>query len=148
MTILNFWKRLIDQLKIEVYALYLVYKDPRVPWYAKVLIVFIVGYVLSPIDQFLDSIPMIGYLDHLILVPIGVVLAFKKMVPPAVLTDSREKAHVAMDRKKPASWGAGFITIFILFLFTSLGIVFTTWVTKDWNAILKWWFTKRCNCDP
>jgi uncharacterized membrane protein YkvA (DUF1232 family) len=138
--ILQIWKRRAGQLKMETYAIYLAYTDPQVPWYAKILIVCVIGYVFSPIDKFLDSLPIIGYLDHLILVPIGVALAFKKMILPAVLTDCREKARVAMNRKKPTNWVAGFSIILIWFLFASVAIVFTTWVMKDWNGVLKWWF--------
>ena len=137
--ILQIWKRRAGQLKMETYAIYLAYMDPRVPWYAKILLVCVIGYVLSPIDKFLDSIPIIGYLDHLILVPIGVALAFKRMIPPAILTDCREKARIAMNRKKPTNLVAGFIIISIWFIFALLAIVFTAWVMKDWNGVLKWW---------
>jgi uncharacterized membrane protein YkvA (DUF1232 family) len=60
-------------LKTEVYAIYLAYKDPRVPWYARILAVCVVGYAFSPIDLIPDPIPVIGYLDDLILVPLGIV---------------------------------------------------------------------------
>jgi uncharacterized membrane protein YkvA (DUF1232 family) len=139
MKILDIWKRRASQLKIETYAIYLAYKDSRVPWYAKILIACIIGYLFSPIAKFLDSIPIIGYLDHLILVPIGVALAFKRVIPPAVLTDCREKARIAMNRKKPTNWVGGFIIISIWFIFALLAIVFTAWVMKDWNGVLKWW---------
>jgi uncharacterized membrane protein YkvA (DUF1232 family) len=131
------WKRRANRFKIEAYAIYLAYKDPRVPWYAKILIVGIIGYAFSPIDKWLNSIPIIGYLDHLVLVPLGVVLVFKKMIPPAVLTNCRE---IAMDRTKPTSWVDGSITFFILLLFVSLGIVSTIWAMKDWNLVLGQWF--------
>jgi len=124
---------------METYAIYLAYKNPRVPWYAKILIVCVIGYVFSPIDKLLNSIPIIGYLDHLILVPIGFALAFKKIIPPAVLTDCRQKARIGMNWKKP--YGVdGFIIIFIWFLFASLAIASTIWVMKDWNRVLRWWF--------
>jgi len=138
--ILDIWKRRVTQLKMETYAIYLAYKDPRVPWYAKILIACIVGYAFSPVDKFLNSIPIIGYLDHLILVPIGVTLAFKKMIPPAVLTDCRDKARIAMNPKNSTNWVAGSVVIFIWFLFASLAIVSIIWVMKDWNAVFKWWF--------
>jgi len=133
------WKRRANQLKMEAYAIYLAYKDSRVPWYAKILIACIVGYAFSPIDRFLSSIPIIGYLDHLILVPLGIVLAFKKMIPRAVLTDCREKARIAMNRKKP-NWVNGSIIIVIWFLFASLAIASIIWVMKDWNLVIAQWF--------
>jgi uncharacterized membrane protein YkvA (DUF1232 family) len=124
---------------MESYTIYLAYKDRRVPWYAKILIFCIIGYLFSPVDRFLDSIPIIGYLDHLILVPIGVVLVFKKMIPASVFPDCREKARIAMNRKKPINWVTGPIFIFIWFLFAILAIFFITVVMKDWGSVLKWW---------
>jgi uncharacterized membrane protein YkvA (DUF1232 family) len=132
----NAWKRRTNQLKIEVCSIYLAYKDPRVPWYAKILIVCVIGYAFSPIDKFLNSIPILGYLDHLIFVPLGVVLAFKKMIPSQVLTDCRE---IAMNRLKPNRID-GSIIVFICFLLVSLVIVSAIWVMKDWNLVLAQWF--------
>ena len=138
--LLNTWKRRANQLKMEVYAIYLVYKDPRVPWYAKILIVFVIGYAISPIGKFLNSIPIIGYLDHLILVPLGVALAFRKMIPSAVLTDCRQKARIATNPKNSTNWVHGSIIILIWLLFASLIIVSTKWAMKDWNLVLGHWF--------
>lgn len=134
--LLNTWKRKTNQLKIEVYAIYLAYKDPRVPWYAKILIVCVIGYAFSPVDKLLHSVPIIGYLDHLLLVPLGVVLAFKKMIPSAVWTDCRE---IALNRLKP-NWIDGSIIVFICFLLISLVVISTTWAMKDWNLVLGQWF--------
>ncbi len=134
--LLNTWKRKTNQLKMEVYAIYLAYKDPRVPWYAKILIVCVIGYVFSPVDKLLHSLPIIGYLDHLLLVPLGVVLAFKKMIPSGVLTDCRE---IAMNRLKP-NWIDDSIIVFIWFLLVSLVIISATWAMKDWNLVLGQWF--------
>jgi hypothetical protein len=58
------WKRRSRQLKAETYALYLAYRDPRTPWYAKVFVAFVVGYAFSPIDLIPDPIPILGYLDE------------------------------------------------------------------------------------
>jgi uncharacterized membrane protein YkvA (DUF1232 family) len=134
--LLNTWKRKTNQLKMEVYTIYLAYKDPRVPWYAKILIVCVIGYAFSPVDKLLHSVPIIGYLDHLILVPLGVVIAFKKMIPPAVFTDCRE---IAMNRLKP-NWIDGSIIVFMWFLLVSLVIISATWAMKDWNLVLGQWF--------
>jgi len=133
------WKRRVNQLKTEAYAIYLAYKDPRVPWYAKILIACVIGYAFSPIDKLLNSIPIIGYLDHLVLVPLGVVLAFKKMIPPGVFIDCREKARIALKRKK-ASWVDGSFIIVISFLFASLAIASTIWIMEDWNLVIGQWF--------
>jgi uncharacterized membrane protein YkvA (DUF1232 family) len=122
---------------MHAYAIYLAYKDPRVPWYAKILVACVIGYAFSPIDKLLNSIPIIGYLDHLILVPLGVVLAFKKMIPPAVWTDCRAMATY---QKKSTNWVDGSIIAFILLLFVSLAIISILWAIQDWNLVIGQWF--------
>ena len=91
---LESWAR---ALKVEVYALYLAYKDPRVSWCARVFAAVVVGYAFSPIDLIPDVIPVLGYLDDIILIPLGVALAIK-MIPRHVLAECREKARDAKDR--------------------------------------------------
>ncbi len=91
---LESWAR---RLKVEVYAIYLAYKDPRVPWYARVFAAVVVGYAFSPIDLIPDVVPVLGYLDDLILVPLGVALAIK-MIPSPVLSECRKKARETEDR--------------------------------------------------
>jgi uncharacterized membrane protein YkvA (DUF1232 family) len=86
------WKARARHLRAEVYALYLAYRDPRMPWYAKVLAVCVVGYALSPIDLIPDFIPVLGYLDDLVLIPLGVALALR-MIPPAVMDECRARAR-------------------------------------------------------
>jgi len=140
----NTWKRRANRLKMEAYAIYLAYKDPRVLWYAKILIACVIGYAFSPVDKFLHSIPIIGYLDHLVLVPLCVVLAFKKMIPPVVFTDCREKARIALNRKM-LNRVDGSIIIVICFLFASLAMASTMWIMQDWNLVIgQWlrWFTR------
>jgi uncharacterized membrane protein YkvA (DUF1232 family) len=104
------WKRRTKQLKSEMYALYLAYKDPRVPWYARLFAACVVGYAFSPIDLIPDPIPILGYLDDLILIPIGVALAVK-MIPKDVLDECREKAQEAMSEGKPINWVAAGLII-------------------------------------
>ncbi len=98
MKALERWKRRAGQLRVEAYALYLACKDPRVPWYAKALAAAVVGQALSPIDLIPDFIPILGYLDDLLLVPLGIALALK-MIPQAVLDECRGKAQEAWGRK-------------------------------------------------
>ncbi|MDQ3549067.1 MAG: YkvA family protein [Chloroflexota bacterium] len=88
------WKQRARQLKLEAHALYLAYRDPRVPWYARLYAAFVVGYILSPIDPIPDFIPLIGYLDELLLVPAFVALA-RRMIPAEVLAEHRETAQAA-----------------------------------------------------
>ena len=82
------FKRWAGRLKAEVYALYLAYKDPRVPWYARIFAACVVGYAFSPIDLIPDPVPVLGYLDDLILIPLGVALAIR-MIPEDVLAECR-----------------------------------------------------------
>ena len=89
-------------LKTEVYAVYLAYKDPRVPWYARIFAVCVVGYAFSPIDLIPDPIPILGYLDDLVLVPLGIALILK-MIPKEVMAEYREQARVTMLQNKPVN---------------------------------------------
>ena len=86
------WKAKAKALKHEVYALFLAYKDPRVPWYAKAFSALVVGYAFSPIDLIPDMIPVLGYLDDLVLVPLGVALAIK-MIPAEVMEECPREIH-------------------------------------------------------
>jgi len=91
-----------DDLRADTYALYLAYSDPRVPWYAKVLVAVIVAYALSPIDLIPDFIPVIGYLDDLLLVPAGIALA-TKLIPKEVLEEHRANARLRLAEAHPRS---------------------------------------------
>src|SRR5512135_724264 len=90
--IIDYWKERARQLKTEVYALYLAYRDPRTPWYAKIFTALVVGYAFSPIDLIPDFIPVFGYLDDLVVVPLGAYLAIR-MIPKQVMVESRLKAR-------------------------------------------------------
>src|SRR5512146_897709 len=79
-------------LKTETHALYLAARDPRTPWYAKGLVLLIVAYALSPIDLIPDFVPVLGYLDDLIIIPGGIVLALK-LIPPQVMEQARQQAQ-------------------------------------------------------
>ena len=103
--LLERWKQKARQLKQEIYALYLAYLDPRVPLHAKIFAACVVGYAFSPIDLIPDPIPILGYLDDLILIPLGISLALK-MIPPEVMAESRVKASQVMEQGKPVSWVA------------------------------------------
>ena len=109
------WERRARRLKRETFALYLAYRDPRVPWYAKVFVALVVGYAVSPIDLIPDPIPILGYLDDLILVPLGIALALR-MIPPAVLDECREQARQTMEQGNPTNWTAAVVIITIWLL--------------------------------
>ncbi len=108
---LSAWKARVRQLKIESYALYLACRDPRTPWYARLLAGAVVAYAFSPIDLIPDPIPILGYLDDLILVPAGILLA-RRLIPPIVLAECREQAAGLMAQGKPVNWfAAGVIVV-------------------------------------
>lgn len=88
------WARVI---KRDVHTLYLASRDPRVPWYAKAMAVVVAGYALSPIDLIPDFIPVLGYLDDVILVPLGVLLVIR-MIPPEIMAEHRDLAAAAQQR--------------------------------------------------
>jgi len=114
------WKAKARKLKQEVYALYLASKDRRVPWYARVVAAAVVAYAFSPVDLIPDPIPVLGYLDDLLLIPLGIALVIK-LIPAEVLQDCREKAALALMAGQPKNWIAGGIIILIwasLFAFT------------------------------
>jgi uncharacterized membrane protein YkvA (DUF1232 family) len=113
------WKAHARLLKTEVYALYLAYKDTRTPWYAKVFTAVVVGYAFSPIDLIPDPIPILGYLDDPVLIPLGVFLAMK-MVPPKVMEESRVKAREVMAQGKPVNKVAAAV---IVVLWIGLAVV-------------------------
>jgi uncharacterized membrane protein YkvA (DUF1232 family) len=106
------WKGRAHQLKTEVYALYLAYKDPRTPWYARIFAAMVVAYAFSPIDLIPDPIPVLGYLDDLVLIPLGVYLALK-MIPGEVMAECRSKAKEAMAQGKPVNKVAAVVIVVI-----------------------------------
>ncbi len=112
----------MGQLKRETYALYLAYRDPRVPWYAKFWAACVVGYAFSPIDLIPDFIPVLGYLDDLIIVPLGVVIALK-LIPAQVMAECREKSAEAMAQGKPVSQAAAVVIVAVWLLLAALGIL-------------------------
>lgn len=102
-----------------MYALYLVYKDPRMPWYARGLAAIVVGYAFSPIDLIPDFIPVLGYLDDIILVPLGIALVIR-LIPGEVLDECRERARTLED--KPVNKTAAAVVILIWLLLAAAAI--------------------------
>ncbi|MHB1325262.1 MAG: YkvA family protein [Thermoleophilia bacterium] len=109
---LQIYKVKVKKLKKEVHVLLLASKDPRVPWYAKLFGLFVVGYALSPIDLIPDFIPVLGYVDDLILVPIGIALTIK-MIPQEVLDDCRKQANGKIFEEEKTHWIAGALIILV-----------------------------------
>lgn len=116
------WAR---ELQKQVHVVYLAAQDPRTPWYAKLLAVLVAGYALSPIDLIPDFIPVLGYLDDLLLIPLGITLVLR-MIPQEVLAEARFKAEAALTLSKPKSRFAAvvIIVIWLLVLAVVLVVVF------------------------
>ncbi|MEP9409139.1 DUF1232 domain-containing protein [Peribacillus frigoritolerans] len=114
------WAR---SLKRQIFILYFACKDERVPWHAKVFTACVVAYAFSPIDIIPDFIPILGYLDDVILVPIGIMIALK-MIPKNVLTDCEVKAEVMMKNGKPKNWIVGSLIVMIWVLIIIWAIIY------------------------
>src|ERR1700719_3821442 len=100
---LKIWARTLIR---DVHAIYLAARDPRVPWYARVLATAVAGYALSPIDLIPDFIPVIGYLDDLIIVPLGIALVVR-LIPQPIMSEHRISADAAQQR--PVSRAAAMV---------------------------------------
>ena len=98
-------RRSAENLRSETYALYLAYRDPRTPWYARIAILGVVGYALSPIDLIPDFIPVLGFVDDLLILPLAIVLTIR-LIPAAVLEASREQARMTPDKNPLAGRAA------------------------------------------
>jgi uncharacterized membrane protein YkvA (DUF1232 family) len=110
---LDRWKRWARTIKRDTHALYLASRDPRVPWYAKALALAVAAYAASPIDLIPDFIPVIGYLDDLVIVPLGIALVVR-LIPPEIMAEHRALAVAAQDRPVSEAAAAIVVTIWLL----------------------------------
>lgn len=106
-------KRWAQALKRDVLALYLAARDSRVPWFPKALAVVIAAYALSPIDLIPDFIPVLGYLDELMLLPLAIA-GVVRLIDPAIMAEHRAKATAMQDRPKSTMAALAIITIWVL----------------------------------
>ncbi len=118
-------------LKADTYVLYLAARHPGTPWYAKVLVAAIVAYAFSPIDLIPDFVPVLGYLDDLILIPLGIALAIR-LVPAEVLAECRTRAQAHLQDGKPVSRVAAVVIVLIWLGLAALGVA---WGWRYWNAL-------------
>jgi uncharacterized membrane protein YkvA (DUF1232 family) len=116
------WARLIRR---DTYALYLAARDPRVPWYAKALAALVAAYALSPIDPIPDFIPVLGYLDDLIVLPIGIMLTVR-LIPDEIMADLRQQAEERMLARPRSVVGA----VVIVLLWLAAAIFLVRWLLK------------------
>ena len=124
MSKLDQWKKRAEELRVETYAIYLASRDPATPWYAKVTVACVVGYALSPIDLIPDFIPVLGYLDDLVIVPLGIALALR-MIPQVVMEQCRAKAreNLVKDKSKHLVAAAIIIAIWLILLAATVTII-------------------------
>ena len=113
------------RIKRDGVTLWFAGKHPRTPWYAKALGVFVVAYALSPIDLIPDAIPVLGLLDDLLIVPLGLMLVLR-LLPPAVLADARAQAAATLARPRSLVAAAVFVAL---------------WLASA--AALLWWWLQR-----
>jgi uncharacterized membrane protein YkvA (DUF1232 family) len=109
-------------MKRDIDALYLAYQDPRTPWLARLAAIAVVAYALSPLDLIPDPIPVLGYLDDLVLLPLGIWCALR-LIPPGVMADARRAAA-----ERGASYGA-------------LGAAAAAVIVAIWLALAVWLWT-------
>jgi len=105
--------RRVRDFKSDLYVLFLAYRDPRMPWQAKLLATLTVVYAFSPLDIVSDFIPLLGYLDDLILIPLGLRMAMQ-MLPPAMLQEYRIKAQRRNRNNRPFWVITGLIGLFLI----------------------------------
>ena len=121
------WKSQVLRLKVMVYALFLAYRDPRTPLLARIVAACVVGYAISPIDLIPDPIPILGYLDDLILIPLGVALAIKLM-PAVVWSEAVERSNTDLREGIPTNWIVVVGIVLIWVAVAGIGI----WVLLKW----------------
>jgi uncharacterized membrane protein YkvA (DUF1232 family) len=121
MPLLAALKQRAHRLKAEAFVLYLAARHPGTPWYARLFVAGVVAYAFSPIDLIPDFVPVLGYVDDLILVPIGITLAVK-MIPDTVLVECRARAKEIMANGKPVSRAAGVVIVTIWLALAALCI--------------------------
>lgn len=128
-------RALAAQIKRETLTLYLAARDPRTPWYAKALIGCVVAYAVSPIDLIPDFVPIFGYLDDLLLLPLAIYLALR-LIPAQVLIDARNRA-VETSNVLPKRWAAAFIIVGLwLVALVAVGIFIARALDSEWNAVV------------
>jgi uncharacterized membrane protein YkvA (DUF1232 family) len=115
------WRQWASIIKRDAHALYLAARDPRVPWYAKALAIAVAAYALSPIDLIPDFVPVLGYVDDLIIVPAGIALVIR-LIPPEIMAQHRAMAIAVQDRPVSRAAGLTIVTIWIVAIGLTLWI--------------------------
>ena len=124
-TLLSRLRQWASTLKRDVVALYLAARDPRVPWYAKVVAACVAAYALSPIDLIPDFIPVLGYLDDVILVPLGIALAIR-LIPPALFEEHRQAAAIRIATRPTSRVGA----VVVVVIWLTVAVLAIAWAVR------------------
>ncbi len=119
---LEAFKTRLESLKRETYALYLAARHPGTPWYAKAFVAVVVAYAVSPIDLIPDFIPVLGLLDDLVLLPMGIWIAIR-MIPPAVLDECRTRAGESMEEGRPSGRTAAVVVVAIWLVLAAVALL-------------------------
>jgi uncharacterized membrane protein YkvA (DUF1232 family) len=119
---LHNWRMWARTIKRDTHALYLAARDPRTPWYAKAFATAVAAYALSPIDLIPDFVPVLGYVDDLLIVPAGIALVIR-MIPTEVMAEHRKIADAALDRPVSKSAATAIVAIWIAALALSVWIL-------------------------
>ncbi|MGI5897447.1 MAG: YkvA family protein [Oscillospiraceae bacterium] len=117
------WKNKIKHLKMETAAIYLAFRHPDTPLYAKLAAGVTIGYALSPVDLIPDFIPLLGYLDDLLILPLLLLLSVR-LIPDGILSECRAAAKALWQNGRPKHWYYG-IPVFLIWLLLAVWIVFT-----------------------
>ena len=123
---LRLWARAV---KRDIHALYLACRDPRVPWYVKALAIVVASYAISPIDLIPDFIPVLGYVDDVILLPLGIFLVVK-LIPPDIIAEHRKSAAAAT--KRPVSKTAAAFIVALWLISFALATWIGLYYLSDW----------------
>jgi uncharacterized membrane protein YkvA (DUF1232 family) len=121
-----------NRIKRDGLTLWFAARDPKAPWHARALGIFVVTYALSPIDLIPDFIPVLGYLDDLILLPCLIWLAIR-LIPPPILAESRYRADIWLETEsaKPTSFVGAML---IVAIWIGVGFALWHWTIKPWLA--------------
>jgi uncharacterized membrane protein YkvA (DUF1232 family) len=126
------WRKWVSVLKQDTYALYLASRDRRVPWTAKIVLIVVVAYALSPIDLIPDFIPVLGHLDDMILLPLGIALAIK-LIPAEVWDECKTEARTRFNSDLPSSRAAAIVIVMIWFA-TICIVAWVLWTSLKANS--------------
>jgi uncharacterized membrane protein YkvA (DUF1232 family) len=118
---LNRWKQSPGTVKRDAHALYLAARDPRVPWYAKALAIAVAAYAQSPIDLIPDFVPVLGFIDDLIIVAAGMALVIR-LIPPEIMRQHRDIAIAAKDQPVSRAAGVMIVTMWIMAILLTIRI--------------------------